>query len=89
MRVVMMGTGIFAEPTLEMLLQRPGLCVGLFTQPDRDTGERRGSTRQTGRGMKTIAQAHGLPVYQPESINTPEGVALLAGLQPDLCTLER
>ncbi|MFQ3592254.1 MAG: methionyl-tRNA formyltransferase [Gemmataceae bacterium] len=87
MRVVMMGTGIFAEPTLEMLLQRPGLCVGLFTQPDRDTGERRGSTRQTGRGMKTIAQAHGLPVYQPESINTPEGVALLAGLQPDLCVI--
>lgn len=87
MRVVMMGTGIFAEPTFLALLQRPGLCVGLFTQPDRDTGVARGSTRQTGRGMKTIATEHGLPVFQPERINTPEGVDLLTRLQPDLCVI--
>jgi methionyl-tRNA formyltransferase len=87
MRVVMMGTGVFAEPTFEALLARPGWCVGLFTQPDRDTGVARGSTRQTGRGMKTIAQEHGIPVFQPERINTPEGAAMLAGLKPDLCVI--
>ena len=58
--------------------------VGLFTQPDRDAGVERGSTRQTGRGMKAIAQEHGLPVFQPESINTPEGVEILRSLAPDL-----
>lgn len=84
MRAVMMGTGVFAEPTFDALLARPGLCVGLFTQPDRAAGAERGSTRQTGRGMKAIAQQHGVPVFQPESINTPEGVALLRGLAPDL-----
>lgn len=84
MRVVMLGTGLFAEPTFELLLSRPGLVVGLFTQPDRGAGSERGSTRQTGKGMKAIAEAHHLPVFQPESINTPDGVAQLQSLAPDL-----
>jgi methionyl-tRNA formyltransferase len=84
MRLVMMGTGLFAEPTLEALLASPHTVAGLVTQPDRVAGAERGSTRQTGRGMKAIAQEHGVPVLQPESINTPEGVAALQALQPDL-----
>jgi methionyl-tRNA formyltransferase len=77
MRLVMMGTGTFAEPTFEVLLTGPHPVVGLVTQPDRVVGQERGSTRQTGKGMKAIAQVKGVPVYQPESINTPEGVAQL------------
>lgn len=84
MRLVMMGTGLFAQPTLEALLAGPHPVVGLVTQPDRATGAERGSTRQTGRGMKTIAQEHEVPVLQPESINTPEGVAALQEMRPDL-----
>jgi methionyl-tRNA formyltransferase len=84
MRLVMMGTGLFAEPTLEALLAGPHSVVGLVTQPDRAAGAERGSTRQTGRGMKTIALEHRIPVLQPESINTPEGVRDLQALQPDL-----
>ena len=84
MRLVMMGTGTFAEPTFEALLAGPHPVVGLVTQPDRAVGQERGSTRQTGKGMKTIAQEKGIPVYQPESINTPEGVAQLKELRPDL-----
>ncbi len=84
MRLVMMGTGLFAEPTFETLLAGPDEIVGLVTQPDRDAGEKRGSTRQTGKGMKAIASGHGLPVLQPESINAPEGVLALRELRPDL-----
>src|SRR5215472_12355069 len=84
MRIVMMGTGLFAEPTFEALLASAHPVVGLVTQPDRVAGQERGSTRQTGRGMKTIALEHHLPVLQPESINTPEGVAALQELHPDL-----
>src|SRR6516225_1948722 len=84
MRVVVMGTGLFAEPTLEALLASRHEVAGLVTQPDRAAGAERGSTRQTGRGMKTIALEHQLPVLQPESINTAEGVAALKDLQPDL-----
>ncbi len=34
--------------------------------------------------MKEMALARGLPVHQPESVNTPEGVAALTALRPDL-----
>src|SRR5215475_4549580 len=84
MRIVMMGTGTFAEPTFEALLTGPHPVVGLVTQPDRPAGHERGSTRQVGKGMKNIALAHQVPAFQPESINTPEGVAGLQAMQPDL-----
>ena len=84
MRLVMMGTGTFAEPAFEALFGTPHPVVGLVTQPDRAVGQERGSTRQTGKGMKAIAQEHGVPVYQPESVNTADGVAQLREWQPDL-----
>ena len=84
MRVVMMGTGLFAEPTFQALLAGSHSVAGLVTQPDRPTGQERGSTRQTGVGMKQIALDHKVPVFQPESINTPEGVAGLRAFQPGL-----
>lgn len=85
MRLVMMGTGTFAEPTFESLLATFGAnVVGLVTQPERDAGSKRGSTRQTGKGMANIAAASGVAVHQPDSINTPEGLAALRILRPDL-----
>ena len=85
MRIAMMGTGTFAEPTFEALIASfGGDVVGLVTQPDRDAGSKRGSTRQTGKGMANIAAACGIAVIQPASINTPEGLELLRALQPDL-----
>lgn len=82
-----MGTGTFAEPTFEALLSTFGDdVVGLVTQPERDGGKKRGSTRQTGKGMAHIAR--GLPrvltIAQPESINSPEGLAALREMKPDL-----
>jgi methionyl-tRNA formyltransferase len=84
MRLVMMGTGTFAEPTLEALLAGPDPVVGVFTQPDREGVQKRGSTRQVGRGMKEIATEKGVAVFQPASVNTPDGIAMLRGLNPDL-----
>src|SRR5437660_12219693 len=84
MRLVMMGTGSFAEPTFLKLLESPHQVVGLVTQPDRATGKERASTRQARQGMKEIALERGIPVLQPESINTPEGVQELKALAPDL-----
>ena len=84
LRIVMMGTGTFAEPTFQALLAAGEQVVGLVTQPDKAGGQKRGSTRQTGVGMAAIAAAHSIPVIQPESVNTPEGVSLLAAFAPDL-----
>lgn len=84
LRIVMLGTGTFAEPTFRALLARPACVVaGLVTQPDRG-GERRGSTRQVGEGMPAIARAAGVPVFQPESINTADSIARLREWRADL-----
>jgi methionyl-tRNA formyltransferase len=81
----MMGTGTFAEPTFEALLAAfPECVVGLFTQPEREGVKQRGSTRQTGKGMATIARAANVPVAQPESVNAPDGLAQLQEMRPDL-----
>lgn len=84
MRIVMMGTGTFAEPTFEALLAAKEDVVGLVTQPERDAGNKRGSTRQTGKGMSTIAREAGVPTGYPDSINTPDGLAQLRAFAPDL-----
>ena len=84
MRIVMMGTGTFAEPTFEALLAGGETVVGLVTQPDREVGRRTGASRQVGKGLATIAAAAGIPVVQPASINTPEGLAALKAFAPDL-----
>jgi methionyl-tRNA formyltransferase len=85
LRLVMLGTGTFAEPTFRILLQQSQhRVVGVVTQPERGGGQKSGSTRQVGEGMAAIAQAAGIPVYQPESINTPEGVTQLRNWNADL-----
>lgn len=84
MRIVMMGTGTFAEPTFEALLAAKENVVGLVTQPERDTGRKGGSTRQTGKGMANIAREAGVPTAHPDSINTPEGLAQLQAFAPEL-----
>jgi len=84
LRLVMMGTGTFAEPALRALLAARYNVVGLVTQPDRPAGSQRGSTRQTGAGMKSIALEKGIPVLQPQSINSAEGIAAVQALRPDL-----
>jgi methionyl-tRNA formyltransferase len=84
MRLVMMGTGTFAEPTFEALLRSGHEVVGLVTQPEHAGGSVRGSTRRAEPGMKFLAERHQVPVFQPENVNTPEGVAGIQAFQPDL-----
>lgn len=84
MRLLMMGTGTFAEPTFQALIDSNFPIVGLVTQPDKTKGQARGSTRQTGPGIKQIALDNNIPVFQPNDVNTPEGVEGLQKFEPDL-----
>lgn len=81
MRLVMMGTGDFAVPTLRGLYETPHEVVALYTQPDR-TGP--GRHKSHGNRMKELALAHGTPVFQPPSVNAPETLAELRGLAADV-----
>ncbi|PQO46367.1 methionyl-tRNA formyltransferase [Blastopirellula marina] len=81
MRIVMMGTGPFAVPTLEALIESPHEVVCLFTQPLRPT---RGNRPAPPTPMRDVAQKHGLPIYDPQSINTDDAREILAEQNADL-----
>ena len=77
MRLVFLGTPAFAVPTLEKILEGGHSVVAVVTQPDRPKG--RGQALATS-PVKDAALRANLPVFQPERIRRPEGVAHLAEL---------
>jgi methionyl-tRNA formyltransferase len=82
MNVVFLGTPAFAVPTLESLLSASDievLCV--LSQPDRPSGR---GQKLLPTPVKTVAQAAGLPVFQPEKLGKDlELQAHLSSLAPD------
>lgn len=81
MRVVFMGTPEFAVPSLQALLDAGHEVAGVFTQPDRPAG--RGKKLQAS-PVKKLAEAHGIPVFQPQRIRR-DGVEDLRALAPEVC----
>ncbi|MES3006582.1 MAG: methionyl-tRNA formyltransferase [Pseudomonadota bacterium] len=81
MKIVFAGTPPFAAQHLQALLDTPHQIVGVYTQPDRAAG--RGKQLHPS-AVKSLAQTHGLPVYQPMSLRTEEAQQDLAALAPDL-----
>ncbi|HEC33202.1 MAG TPA: methionyl-tRNA formyltransferase [Chloroflexi bacterium] len=79
-RIVFMGSPDFAVPSLQALA-RAHQVVGVVTQPDRPAG--RGS-RLRSPPVKVAAQALSLPVYQPESLHTPDTLTCLAAWEPEV-----
>ncbi|WP_066194031.1 methionyl-tRNA formyltransferase [Gracilibacillus timonensis] len=64
-KVIFMGTPDFAVPVLERLLQEGYQVDLVVTQPDRPRGRKRILTAPP---VKTAAEAHDIPVFQPEKI---------------------
>jgi methionyl-tRNA formyltransferase len=80
-RIVMLGTGDFALPTFDHLCETGHNVVALITQPDKPQGRKQEILFSP---IKLAALARGIAVFQPESINTPEGLEVVRGLSPDL-----
>lgn len=80
MRVVFLGTPEFAVPTLRALLESSYIVSAVFAQPDRPAG--RGQKEQSP-PVKRVAQAAGIPTYQPTKIRAEENRPLLESLRPD------
>jgi methionyl-tRNA formyltransferase len=84
MRVVFFGTPEFALPSLQALLQPPSPfeVVGLVCQPDRPQGR---GQRVLPPPTKVLAQAQGIPVWQPVRLRRDgEVLAALAALAADV-----
>ena len=80
-RIVFAGTPHFAVPCLQALLRSGHEVVGVYTQPDRPAGRGR---ELAPSAVKVLAQQCQVPVFQPETLKTPEAQAQLAALKPDL-----
>lgn len=74
MRLVFMGSGEFAVPTLRRLAQGEHEVECVITQPAREKGRGR---KVSGTPVKEMAAELGLPVFEFEDINTPDAVEQL------------
>ena len=81
MRLVFMGTPAFAASCLAAVLETKHEVVGVYTKPD--TPKNRGM-KMIPSEVKVVAQAHGIPVYQPTSFRDDEVCETLKALAPDL-----
>ena len=81
MRVVFLGSGAFAIPSFEALLDHGHDVVALVTQPDKERGRGRGMAPPP---LKPVAEAKGIPVLQPPRVKAPEVEVELRTLAPDV-----
>jgi methionyl-tRNA formyltransferase len=77
MRLVMLGTGPFAVPTLRRLHASPHEVVRVVTRPPR-------GRRAEASPMEVAARQLNIDVWQPETINSEDACGALRSLAPDL-----
>lgn len=78
--IVFAGTPEFGCCCLDALADKHDV-IAVYTQPDRPAG--RGRKMQVS-AVKTWALEHAIPIYQPLNFKTPEAIAELAALKPDV-----
>jgi len=80
-RVVFLGSGAFAVPSLAALLDAGHEVAALVTQPDREKGRGRALAATPA---KALAERRGVPVLQPRRIKEPAAIEELRALRPDV-----
>ena len=82
MKVLFLGTGDIAIPSFQALIESAEYDVcGLICQPDKPVGRKQVLTPPR---IKTIAEEHGIDVFQPRSMRKPEALAWIQKKAPDL-----
>jgi methionyl-tRNA formyltransferase len=80
MRLVMMGTGPFAVPTFRGLFDTHHTVVALVT----GAIKQRGNRPIAASPMRDLAHEHGVQIFDPESVNSLESMAVLRRYEADL-----
>jgi len=81
MKVVFLGSGAFAIPSLEALLGAGHEVAAVVTQPDKEKGRGRAVAPPP---LKPIALDHGLTVLQPRRVKEPAAQEALRALAPEI-----
>lgn len=82
-KVVFMGTPLFAIPVLEKLIENEDV-IAVYTQPDRPSGR---GQKMTPPPVKTVAQKHHIPCFQPPHFKKASTIEELKSLHPDLIVI--
>jgi methionyl-tRNA formyltransferase len=80
-RIIMFGTGDFALPTFEHLIESEHSVLALVTQPDRPQGRKQVLVPSR---IKLAAEALSIPIEQPEDVNASDTLERIRALEPDL-----
>ena len=85
-KIIFYGTPEFAVPSLTQLLRSKFNVLAVVTQPDRPKGR---GKKVSNSPIKQLAQAHQLPVMQPERVHFRDGsfAAQLQLLAPELAVV--
>lgn len=81
LRIIFAGTPDFAAQHLQSLIDAGLNVVAVYTQPDRPAGR---GNKLTASPVKTLAEQHQLPVFQPASLRIDESQEQLRALNADL-----
>lgn len=84
MRCVFFGSPEFALGSFDALLASGHEVVGVVTQPDRPSGR---GLKLEPPPVKVRALAVGLPIHQPEKVNSDDTIRFLTTLRPDVLTV--
>lgn len=84
MRTVFFGTPELAVPSVAALRAAGHEIAAVVTQPDRPQGR---SKQPVPPPVKVWAEAHGVPVHQPEKLNDGAFEAWLRAQAPEVCTV--
>ena len=83
MKIIMMGTGPFAIPTFNRLLESPHDVLALVTRPVPPPKGRGKAAAPPANPMRDRGIEAGLPIYEPTSVNAAEFQATLRRLGAD------
>ncbi|KZZ09336.1 methionyl-tRNA formyltransferase, partial [Oleiphilus sp. HI0078] len=81
MKIIFAGTPEFAAKSLQAIIDQNHEVIAVYTQPDRPAGRGKKLVKSE---VKQVAEAHGIPVFQPEKLTNPEAQTELAALKADL-----
>lgn len=84
MRVIYMGTPLFALPALEALIASGHEVVAAYTQPPRPAGR---GMKLTPSPIQQLAEKHGIPVHIPVSLKDEHEQAVFTAYHADVAVV--
>ena len=82
MKIIFAGTPAFAATHLQSIIdQGQHRVIAVYTQPDRPAGR---GKKLTASAVKLLAEQNNLPLFQPETLKTPDQQQLLSQHNADL-----